>query len=76
MTETERREAIDIVEEYKYINTDIEEVVASLDRLTQEKDLLMERLERLKSREDAFMKEYRQKYGDRNLIEDLNQEAK
>lgn len=76
MTETERREAIDIVEEYKHINTDIEEVVASLDRLTQEKDLLMERLERLKSREGAFMKEYRQKYGDRNLIEDINQGAK
>jgi hypothetical protein len=74
MTETERREAINIVEEYKDINADMEDVVISLDRLTGQKDLLMKRLEQLKSREEDFMKEYRRKYGDRNLIEDLNRE--
>jgi hypothetical protein len=75
MTNEERQEAIDIVEEYKHINADIEDVIASLDRLTREKDSLMERLEQLKSKEAAFMQEYRQKYGDRNLLSDLNMEV-
>lgn len=75
MTNEERQEAIDIVEEYKHINADIEDVIASLDRLTREKDSLMERLEQLKSKEATFMQEYRQKYGDRNLLSDLNMEV-
>jgi hypothetical protein len=75
MTNEERREAIDIVEEYKHINADIEDVIASLDRLTREKDSLMERLEQLKTKEAVFMQEYRQKYGDRNLLADLNMEV-
>ncbi len=75
MTNEERREAIDIVEEYKHINADIEDVIASLDRLTREKDSLMERLEQLKTKEAVFMQGYRHKYGDRNLLVDLNMEV-
>lgn len=76
MTDEERKRALEIVDEYQNISTDIERVVESLDSLTLEKDLLMKRLEQLKSRESDFMKEYRNKYGNRDLLVDLKTEMR
>lgn len=76
MTDEERKMALEIVDEYQNISTDIERVVESLDSLTLEKDLLMKRLEQLKSRESDFMKDYRNKYGNRDLLVDLKTEMK
>lgn len=75
MTVEERNHAIGIVEEYKRISSDIEIVICSLDKLTNQKDELMKRLHDLKERESNFMKEYKNKYGNRDLLADLNLEA-
>lgn len=72
MTEEEREIAEGIIEEYRDINADLEYVLESLDALTLQKEELMKRLEAVKSREAEFMEGYREKYGNNNILKDLN----
>lgn len=75
MTSEERKQAINIIDEYRDLNNDIEVIVKSLDTLTEKKEELMKRLQDLKDRESNFMKDYKNKYGNRDLIADLNLEV-
>jgi prefoldin subunit 5 len=75
MTEEEREIAEDIIEEYRDINADLEHVLESLSSLTLQKEELMQRLEAVKSRESEFMERYKDKYGNINILKDLNQGA-
>jgi hypothetical protein len=72
MTIEEKDEALYIVETYRDISKDIEDVLVSLTELEEKKDMLMKNLESLKKREHDFMARYREKYGDRDLLSDLN----
>lgn len=71
MTVDEREEAIEIMETYRGISKDLEEVLKLLSDLETQKDFMIERLENLKKKELDFMSTYREKYGDRNILEDL-----
>jgi|688.fasta_scaffold19828_9 hypothetical protein len=72
MTLEEREEALYIIETYREMSNGFEDVLESLDELEKKKDKMMRDLEALKIKENEFMARYREKYGDRNLLEDLN----
>lgn len=75
MTNEETLEAIEIIRAYEYLNEQLQEALDSLTDLQKRKDHLMEKLEGLKIQELDFMSRYREKYGDKNFLEDLNLEA-
>jgi hypothetical protein len=72
MTLEEREEAIYIIETYREMSNGFEDVLESLDQLEKKKDKMMRDLEGLKIKENEFMARYREKYGDRDLLSDLN----
>lgn len=74
MTKEESVEAKDIVQAYEYLNKELQIALDSLIELENRKDDLMERLERLKIQELDFMSRYKEKYGNRDLLQDLNSE--
>lgn len=74
MTKEESIEAKDIVQAYEYLNKELQIALDSLIELENRKDDLMERLERLKIQELDFMSRYKEKYGNRDLLQDLNSE--
>lgn len=75
MTNEETLEAMDIIRAYEYVNEQLQEALNSLTDLQKKKDLLIEKLEGLKIQELDFMSRYREKYGDKNFLEDLNLDA-
>lgn len=72
MTQQEAFEALDIMEIYRDIEADLQSVVKKLEELDNQKQLLSTRLEEIKSRDKIFMDQYKEKYGDKNFLEDLN----
>lgn len=72
MTNEETLEALEILRAYDSVNEELKEALDALTSIQKTKDDLMERLERLKAQELDFMSRYREKYGDRNLLEDLH----
>jgi len=74
MTNEETLEAMEIIKAYEYLNEQLQEALDSLTDLQKRKDQLIERLEGLKIQELDFMSRYREKYGDKNFLEDLNLE--
>lgn len=75
MTKEETLEAMEIIRAYEYLNEQLQEALDSLNDLQKRKDHLIEKLEGLKIQELDFMSRYREKYGDKNFLEDLNLEA-
>jgi hypothetical protein len=75
MTNEETLEAMDIIRAYEYLNQELQMALDSLTDLQKKKDNLIERLEGLKIQELDFMSRYREKYGDKNFLEDLNLET-
>lgn len=75
MTNEETLEAMEIIRAYEYLNEQLQEALDSLNDLQKRKDHLIEKLEGLKIQELDFMSRYREKYGDKNFLEDLNLEA-
>ena len=72
MTKEETLEAMDIIRAYEYLNQELQMALDSLADLQKRKDDLIERLENLKTQELDFMVRYKEKYGDKNFLEDLN----
>lgn len=72
MTKEETLEAMDIIRAYEYLNQELQMALDSLTDLQKRKDYLIERLENLKTQELDFMMRYKEKYGDKNFLEDLN----
>ncbi len=72
MTLEEREEALYIIETYREMSNGFEDVLESLDELEKKKDKMMRDLEALKIKENEFIARYREKYGDRDLLSDLN----
>lgn len=75
MTKEETLEAMEIIRAYEYLNEQLQEALDSLNDLQKRKDHLIKKLEGLKIQELDFMSRYREKYGDKNFLEDLNLEA-
>lgn len=72
MTKEESIEAIDIIREYEYLNNELQTALDSLSKIEERKDDLMSKLQELKIREQNFMEDYRKKYGDKDIISELN----
>ena len=72
MTKEETLEAMDIIRAYEYLNQELQMALDLLTDLQKRKDNLIERLENLKTQELDFMVRYKEKYGDKNFLEDLN----
>ena len=72
MTKEETLEAMDIIRAYEYLNKELQMALDLLTDLQKRKDNLIERLENLKTQELDFMVRYKEKYGDKNFLEDLN----
>ena len=72
MTKEETLEAMDIIRAYEYLNQELQMALDLLTDLQKRKDNLIERLENLKTQELDFMVRYKEKYVDKNFLEDLN----
>lgn len=72
MTQQEAFEALDIMESYRDIEADLQEVLNNISELDNQRQKLTARLEELKSKDKVFMDKYKEKYGDKNFLEDLN----
>lgn len=75
MTKEEAIEAMGIIDEYDRLSKELQATIDSLVEIEGRKDDLMERLEKLKTHELDFMTKYKEKYGNRDLLQDLNSEA-
>lgn len=72
MTKEETLEAMEIIQSYENLNQELQMALDLLSDIQKRKDGLIEKLEVLKTKELEFMVRYKEKYGDKNFLEDLN----
>jgi uncharacterized protein YoxC len=72
MTNEERKVALSIINEYRVVEEKLQRISNSIDRLERKNEIVLTQLENIKSKEKQFMEDYRKKYGDKDVLSDIN----
>jgi len=72
MTNKEREEALSIIKQYNVINDKLERTLSSIQKLEKKNEETLLQLEKIKQKEKRFIDDYTKKYGERNILFDIN----